>query len=134
MQALTNLDARQYPYDQRVDADVDSPYFSFSLKAEAFYIIGLHPANSRLARQFPYAGMVFNAHAQFEKLREANHYVKMQQVVRMRDLVYSGSVNPMLSDFGNASEAMQYTGKQYDKSWKCPLNIPHERKSNHPSA
>lgn len=133
LQSLSDMDARVYPYDGRVDMDIQAPTFSFSLKEEAFYIIGLHPACSRKARAFSYPAMVFNAHVQFEKLREENHYTKMQDVVRKRDVEYSGSVNPMLTDFGTASEAFQYTGRQYDHQWKCPLIIRHAR-SNHHSA
>jgi FPC/CPF motif-containing protein YcgG len=72
--------------------------------------------------------MVFNAHSQFEKLREENHYSRLQQVVRKRDIAYSGSVNPMLADFGEVSEVFQYTGMQYDADWKCPFNSPHAKK------
>ncbi len=131
LQSLSDMDALQHPYDARVARDVDSPTFSFSLKEEAFYIIGLHPASSRKARRFSYPAMVFNAHVQFEKLREENHYAKMQDVVRKRYIAYSGSVNPMLADFGTASEAFQYTGRQYDPQWKCPLIIRHARPDHH---
>jgi FPC/CPF motif-containing protein YcgG len=131
LQALANLDAAHYPYDARVDQAIDSPNFSFSLKEEAFYLIGLHPANSRKARRFEYPAIVFNAHAQFEKLRRENHYAKMQDVVRKRDTVYSGSVNPMLADFGEISEVHQYTGKQYEAGWKCPLHLHHARHADH---
>lgn len=134
LQALSDIDAVSYPYDTRVADDPGSPHFSFSLKEEAFYVIGLHPASSRPARRFRFPAMVFNAHVQFEKLREDNHYTKMQQVVRKRDLLYSGSINPMLSDFGEASEVFQYSGRQYDKDWKCPLTIRHARTPDHPTA
>jgi FPC/CPF motif-containing protein YcgG len=46
----------------------------------------------------------------------------MKKVVRRRDELYSGSVNPMLKDFGEAPEVFQYSGKQYDSTWKCPLH------------
>ena len=134
LQSLADVDAKQYNYDQRVSADITSPQFSFSLKEEAFYIIGLHPSNARPARRFEYPAMVFNAHAQFEKLRQQGHYTRMQQVVRKRDLQYSGSVNPMLADFGEISEIYQYTGKQYDQQWQCPLVIPHASAKNNSSS
>lgn len=125
LQALANLDAENYTYDKRVDADPASAKFSFSIKGEAFYIIGLHPLSSRLARRFRYPTLVFNPHAQFEKLRESNHYEKMKNIVRRRDVAYSGSVNPMLEDFGKASEVYQYSGRNYDENWQCPLKINH---------
>lgn len=121
LQAIADLDAASYAYDPRVSSDISSPQFSFSLKQEAFYIIGLHPLSSRKARQFNYPVLVFNPHAQFQQLRESDQYKKMQQIVRSRDTVYSGSVNPMLSDFGASSEAMQYSGRIYDETWKCPF-------------
>lgn len=125
LQALANLDAENYHYDRRVDADPSSACFSFSLKEEAFFIIGLHPLSSRLTRRFKYSTLVFNPHSQFEKLRERNHYEKMKNVVRKRDIAYSGSVNPMLQDFGEGSEVYQYSGRKYDNAWQCPLKINH---------
>ncbi len=54
LQALQNLDAKKYGYDIRVEADTSSAKFSFSIKEEAFYIIGLHASSSRDARKFKY--------------------------------------------------------------------------------
>lgn len=131
MQSLANLDARYHNYDQRVSSDVHSPQFSFSIREEAFYVIGMHPGSSRAARRFQYPAMIFNAHSLFEKLRRDGHYSKMQKVVRKRDTVYSGSVNPMLADFGEKPEVFQYTGKQYDADWQCPLKINHAGHHDH---
>ena len=47
LQAISDLDAVNYKYDPRVDGDPASSKFSFSLKEEAVYIIGLHPLSSR---------------------------------------------------------------------------------------
>jgi FPC/CPF motif-containing protein YcgG len=123
LQALQNLDAKKYSYDNRVEANTSSAKFSFSIKEEAFYIIGLHPSSSRQARQFKYPALVFNPHDQFEHLKTTSKYDNMKNAVRKRDIALSGSVNPMLKDFGKASEAFQYSGKKYDESWKCPLKI-----------
>lgn len=128
LQALSNMDAEKYSYDKRVDADPTSGNFSFSLKEEAFFIIGLHPGSSRASRQFNYPTLVFNPHQQFEKLKQTNKYESMKATVRKRDIAYSGSVNPMLNDFGESSEALQYSGRNYDKQWKCPLHINHKPK------
>ncbi|HEV8080680.1 MAG TPA: guanitoxin biosynthesis heme-dependent pre-guanitoxin N-hydroxylase GntA [Chitinophagaceae bacterium] len=131
LQALEILDAKTYTYDSRVEADPSSAKFSFSIKEEAFYIIGLHTASSRQARQFKYPTLVFNPHAQFEQLKETAKYDMMKNAVRKRDIVFSGSVNPMLQDFGESSEAFQYSGRKYDESWQCPLKITHaETKHN----
>ncbi|MBA2249899.1 MAG: YqcI/YcgG family protein [Chitinophagaceae bacterium] len=133
LQALHELDAKKYGYDSRVDADPLSASFSFSIKEEAFYIIGLHTASSRQARQFAYPVLVFNPHVQFEQLRVTTKYDKMKDVVRKRDIVFSGSVNPMLNDFGKHSEVYQYSGRNYDESWECPLKISHAQNKNNPS-
>lgn len=121
LQCLADIDQKQYAYDPRVSPDPSSAEFSFSIKEEAFYVIGLHPASSRKARAFPQPGLVFNPHQQFVRLRENGKFSPMRQAVRKRDTRYSGSVNPMLADFGEISEAHQYSGRNYDKDWKCPL-------------
>lgn len=126
LQSLANMDAQHYAYDSRVSANPMDNKFSFSLREEAFYVIGMHPASSRKARQFSHPTLIFNPHAQFESLREENKYERIKGLIRKRDVAYSGSVNPMLSDFGTASETMQYSGKQYDEHWQCPLHSKHQ--------
>ncbi|GGB74776.1 hypothetical protein GCM10007424_13420 [Flavobacterium suaedae] len=127
LQALADLDAEKFEYDYRVDSEPDSENFSFSLGNEAFFVIGLHPKSSRKARQFKYPAIVFNPHAQFEQLRENKQYVKMKNIVRKKDIAYSGDINPMLEDFGESSEVYQYTGRQYSESWKCPFHSNHNQ-------
>ena len=125
LQALSNLDSTFFDYDKRVSPDPLSTDFSFSLKEEAFFIIGLHPLSSRPTRQFKYPTLVFNPHAQFETLRTEERYTKMKSIIRKRDIAYSGSINPILTDFGNASEVYQYSGRKYDSNWQCPLKLNH---------
>jgi FPC/CPF motif-containing protein YcgG len=125
LQSLANLDARQFGYDPRVVADPSSPEFSFSLKEEAFFVVGLHPGSGRAARQFKYPTLVFNPHAQFEQIRANGRYDSLRDTIRTRDVAYSGSVNPMLQNYGAASEVYQYTGKAYDNAWQCPFLSPH---------
>jgi FPC/CPF motif-containing protein YcgG len=134
LQALSDLDAKNYPYDDRVNVDPHSPDFSFSLKKEAFFIIGLHPGSSRAARRFRYPTLAFNPHAQFDLLRATGKYATLKTSVRRRDIVYSGSVNPMLDDFGQSSEVYQYSGRQYDNQWQCPLNPRHATTQQHHSS
>lgn len=130
LQCLSKLDAGRFPYDERVSPDPASPHFSFSLGEEAFFIIGLHPASSRPARRFKYPAIIFNPHTQFDNLRAGHQYDNMKKIVRKRDKIYSGSINPMLKDFGEASEAMQYSGRQYNAEWTCPLHIAHGSENN----
>jgi hypothetical protein len=134
LQALSNLDSEKYAYDSRVSADPSSENFSFSLKSEAFFVIGLHPASSRPARKFKYPTIVFNPHAQFEKLRELRQFEKMKNIIRKRDTALAGDINPMLTDFGTASEVYQYTGQRLTNNWTCPLHINHGSTKHHRSA
>jgi FPC/CPF motif-containing protein YcgG len=133
LQSLSTLDAVNYAYDKRVSDDPASPHFSYSLKEEAFFVIGLHPASSRLSRRFKFPALVFNPHEQFETLRGQHHYEHMKQTVRHRDIKLSGSVNPMLDDYGSSSEALQYSGRMYNPDWKCPLQIAHGKSKHHPT-
>ena len=125
LQSLSELDATNFSYDTRVSADPSAPDFSFSLAEEAFFIIGLNPSASRPSRKFHYPAIVFNPHVQFEEMRRADRYERLKRIVRKRDLIYSGSLNPMLADFGEKSEVYQYSGKEIDAGWTCPLNIKH---------
>lgn len=131
LQALWNLDAAKFRYDAHVSAYPADRHFSFSLGEEAFFIIGLYPNSPRASRRFKYPAIIFNPHQQFNSLREAGQYEKMKNIVRSRDKHYSGSINPMLRDFGDASEAMQYTGRQYDAQWTCPLHTRHANNEDH---
>jgi uncharacterized protein len=132
LSALRLLDSQHYSYDPRVSDDPVSENFSFSLKEEAFFVIGIHPQSHRLSRQFSHPALVFNPHAEFEKLRVSHRYEPLKRTIRKRDVQFSGSVNPMLKDFGEESEALQYSGNQYDSQWKCPLTI-YPRKDEHHS-
>lgn len=131
LQRLSNLDAARHPYDCHVSLDPKDRHFSFSLGEEAFFIIGLYANSPRPSRRFKYPAIIFNPHVQFDRLRKAGQYKKMKNIVRKRDQHYSGSINPMLRDFGESSEAMQYTGRQYDAGWTCPLHIRHGSNQDH---
>jgi FPC/CPF motif-containing protein YcgG len=122
LQKLHDIDRLKYDWDSAVSSDPHSVGFSFSLMSEAFYIIGMHPKSSRKARIANKPTLIFNLHSQFEKLRELGAYQNLKDKVRARDVSYSGSINPMLDDFGASSEATQYSGRYFDKKkWKCPF-------------
>ncbi|MCG2420480.1 YqcI/YcgG family protein [Aequorivita sp. F47161] len=109
-------------WDSTVSKDPEDPNFSFSIGGKAFYVVGLHPKASRQARQAPYPCMVFNLHLQFEKLREMGVYKKVRDKIRERDAALQGSINPVLEDFGERSEARQYSGRKVGENWKCPFH------------
>ncbi len=122
LQSLHELDRQRFEWDPSVSNDPKDPGFSFSLAGTGFFIVGLHPQSSRLARRFSRATMVFNPHAQFDRLRELNQYARMQQTIRTREMKLQGSLNPNLSDFGTQSEARQYSGRAVEENWKCPFS------------
>src|SRR5690606_33612070 len=120
LQLLHSIDTK--PWDAAVSNDPGDPDFSFSFGGRAFYIIGMHPKSSRIARQFPYPTLVFNLHQQFEELRGDGHYDKMRDIIRERDRKLQGTANAMVADHGTSSEAKQYSGRKVDESWKCPFH------------
>ncbi|HKJ47448.1 MAG TPA: guanitoxin biosynthesis heme-dependent pre-guanitoxin N-hydroxylase GntA [Christiangramia sp.] len=111
-------------WDPEVSSDPESEHFSFSIAGKAFYIVGMHPGASRIARKSPYATIAFNLHWQFEKLREMGSYETVRDRIRGRDTELQGSINPVLQDFGANSEARQYSGRNVGKEWKCPFHNP----------
>jgi len=120
LQGLHQADRVHFGWDHSVSPDPDDPEFSFSFAGRAFYVIGMHPGSSRTARTFKWPAMVFNAHEQFERLRTEGKWKRMQRSIRAREMVLQGSINPMLSDFGQQSEARQYSGRAVPNDWKPP--------------
>lgn len=120
LQMLHDLDDQ--PWDSSVSTNPDDAEFSFSLQGRAFYVIGLHPESSRMARQAPYTTLVFNLHCQFEKLREMGTYQTVRDTIRRNDEKLQGSINPVLRDFGDDSETKQYSGRNVERAWKCPFH------------
>ncbi|MFD1094891.1 guanitoxin biosynthesis heme-dependent pre-guanitoxin N-hydroxylase GntA [Salegentibacter chungangensis] len=109
-------------WDPMVNSDPENKNFSFSLGGKAFYMVGMHPNSSRKARQSPFPAIAFNLHWQFEKLREMGTYQTVRDKIRERDTELQGSINPMLEDFGDTSEARQYSGRKVEEKWKCPFS------------
>lgn len=109
-------------WDASVSSDAEDANFSFSFAETGFFIVGLYPDSSRLARRFSRAAMVFNPHAQFDRLRELKQYERLQKTIRAREMKLQGSLNPNLSDFGTQSEARQYSGRAVEENWKCPFH------------
>ncbi|CAM4203667.1 guanitoxin biosynthesis heme-dependent pre-guanitoxin N-hydroxylase GntA [Gillisia hiemivivida] len=108
-------------WDPSVSSDPSNKDFSFSLGGKAFYIVGLHPNSSRMSRQSPFPTIAFNLHWQFEKLREMGTYEVVRDKIRERDTELQGDINPVLQDFGENSEARQYSGRKVGDEWKCPF-------------
>jgi FPC/CPF motif-containing protein YcgG len=109
------------PWAPDVAADPADPHFAFSAGGTAFFVVGLHPRASRLARRAPSPTLVFNLHEQFERLRAEGRYPRMRDRIRARDEALQGSVNPMVGDHGLASEARQYAGRPVGPHWQAPF-------------
>ncbi len=125
-QSLHELDRQQFGWDSSVSSDPEESNFSFSFAETSFFIVRLHPQSSRLSRRFRLPTIIFNAHAQFERLRELQQFERLQQTIRARDLKLQGSLNPNLSDFGTQSEARQYSGRAVEENWKCPIHAQNQ--------
>lgn len=110
-----------------VSNDTQSPHFSLSLAGHPFFVIGLHPHASRLARRFSQPVLVFNSHRQFNRLKQDGRYEKMQTATRSREIELQGSINPNLADFGEESEARQYSGREAEVNWQCPFDFREDR-------
>jgi FPC/CPF motif-containing protein YcgG len=126
LQVMHDYDARRYDWDPRVAADPADPKFSFSIGGRAWYVIGLHPRASREARRFGSLALVFNPHSQFDRLRTQGKYAMVKGRIRERDVALQGSVNPMLADHGEMSEARQYSGRAVPGDWACPFRAGRE--------
>lgn len=122
LQRMHELDRMHHRWDPAVSKNPDDPEFSFSFAGCGFFVVGLHPKSSRLTRRFAWPTLVFNLHEQFEQLRESGHYERMQSVIRERELALQGSLNANLSDFGEKSEARQYSGRRVEAGWQCPFS------------
>lgn len=120
--ALQHLhDHDEQPWAAGVAADPADPHFSFSVAGVPFFVVGLHPAASRVARRAPLPTLVFNLHEQFERLRSDGRFPRMRDTIRRRDTELQGTPNPMTLDHGLASEARQYSGRAVPDTWSPPF-------------
>ena len=122
LQYLHDIDPASGTWDPTVSADPESAEFSFSFAGRALFVVGVHPASSRLARRFEWSALAFNPRAQFERLRAEGRFERLRAMVRERDVALQGTTNPNLADFGEASEARQYSGRAVEPEWRCPFH------------
>ena len=123
LQQLHDHDDPAVGWDPSVSDDPDDPRFSFSFAGCALFVVGLDPHSARLARRFRWPALVFNPHSQFERLRRDGHYDRLRARIRDRDVALQGHINPNLADFGERSEARQYSGRETTgDDWRCPFH------------
>lgn len=123
------IDRVQHHWDNSVSNDPASRNFSMSVGGRGFFVVGLHPGASRIARRSQCPVMVFNLHSQFEQLRAQGRYENLRATIAARDFAFSGSRNPMLAAFGQRSEARQYSGRIVGDDWVCPFALQEEEQS-----
>jgi FPC/CPF motif-containing protein YcgG len=116
-------DADDESWAPGVGSDPNDPHFAFSAGGSAYFIVGLHPAASRVARRAPLPTLVFNPHAQFEELRAEGRFDGMRTTIRRRDEDLQGFINPMVADHGDSTEALQYSGRHHASGWEPPLEV-----------
>lgn len=119
--------ASGHEHDPKFSSDPEDAHFALSFGGRGYFAVGLHPHSSRKARRLPFPAIVFNLHEQFERLREEQRYERMREVILARDEEFDGSLNPMLARHGEVSEARQYSGREVDDDWVCPL-VPSDTK------
>jgi FPC/CPF motif-containing protein YcgG len=117
--ALHQID--QHPWDSRYSRDPRSADFKFSFAGRAWYVVGLSPVASRIARRVPVAGLVFNPVWQFERLRDVGQLDGLIEKVRRRDTRLQGNISPNLRFEGTHSDALQYSGREVASTWQCPF-------------
>ena len=116
-------DGDTQPWADGVSPDPSAAHFSFSHEGTAFFIVGLHPRASRVARRAPLPTLVFNLHEQFERLRASGAHERMRDTIRARDSRVQSSINPMAADHGAESEARQYSGRAVEDDWTPPFTV-----------
>jgi FPC/CPF motif-containing protein YcgG len=122
LQDLHDFDRHAFGWAFDVESDPASPRFGFSVAAHPFFVVGMHPNASRIARRSPRPCLAFNSHRQFDRLKADGIYAGLQGRIRARELRLQGSLNPNLAEFGEVSEARQYTGRPVGPDWRCPFD------------
>lgn len=128
LKGLADIDEEfDQKWSDEASANPHDPHFSMSLAGHPFFVVGMHPNASRLARRSPFTMLVFNSTVQFNQLREDGRFYKLQEIIRERDKALQGSINPNLSEFGEASDASQYSGRPVGSDWECPVHFEAEK-------
>ncbi|WP_438485385.1 guanitoxin biosynthesis heme-dependent pre-guanitoxin N-hydroxylase GntA [Streptomyces sp. S186] len=120
---LHRLDAdRGFTWAQDVAHDPASPDFAFSVAGHPFFVVGMHENASRISRRYSRPALAFNSNHQFRRLKQSGVYYGLQRRIRQREERLQNSINPNLAEFGEASDARQYSGAPTDEQWSCPFH------------
>ncbi|MCA1222842.1 guanitoxin biosynthesis heme-dependent pre-guanitoxin N-hydroxylase GntA [Streptomyces sp. 8L] len=121
LSSLHEYDNKRYTWASESDNDPASANFAFSVAGHPLFIVGLHANSSRVSRRFTLPTLVFNSHRQFARLKETGIYAGLQRRIRERERRLQGDINPNLGEFGEISEARQYSGRAVEPDWQCPF-------------
>jgi uncharacterized protein len=122
LSALHLIDAAKgFKWADGFSPDPESPYFAYSVAGHPFFIVGMHGQAARISRRSPWLAMAFNSHYQFQRLKESGTYAGLQRRIRRREELLQQSINPNLAEFGEVSEACQYSGLYTGSDWHCPF-------------
>jgi FPC/CPF motif-containing protein YcgG len=124
LQQLADRDSIDSLRHSATSDDPDDFTFAFRFAGVPYFVVGLNPESSRMARRFKWPALVFNPHSVFDRLREQGKYERLKSMIRDREIALQGSLNPNLADFGEASQARQYSGLVHPAEWKCPFHRP----------
>lgn len=103
--------------------DPQDPKFTLNIAGESFFVVGLHPHSSRIARRFSRPALIFNLRRQFDSLRAANRFDHLKEVIRKREISLQGDVNPMVLKHDDKWESIQFSGKVNSDNWQCPFKF-----------
>jgi FPC/CPF motif-containing protein YcgG len=121
LSALSTKDNPETGWDKNFSKNPHDKNFCFSFDGDAFFLVGMHANSSRLGRRFPYPAIVFNLYEQFEELDRRGEYHPMIKTNRQRDIKFQGNVNPMVEQYSDVWEAIQFSGRKNPPNWKCPF-------------
>lgn len=117
-------------WDPHYKPDPASGEFGFSFHGKAFFVVGMHPGSSRFSRRVTFPTLVFNPESQIRRLHEEGGLKRFAEIVRQRDTLYQGAINPSLpvATDTTGGEARVYSGKAHrdGDGWQCPFHARNE--------
>jgi hypothetical protein len=121
LKTLHQIDKAEY--DPIASANPKDANFAFSFAGTAYFVAALSPVSPRLSRRFVAPCLVFNAHYQFEHMKAQGKFEKLRDIIRANDAALEGGqANRIAADFGETSEAVQYTGISATPPTSCPFH------------
>lgn len=122
LQAVHDHDSRSHAWAEGYDPDPSSGAFAYSVAGHPFFVIGLHETHRRIGRRPPFPMLAFNSHDQFNRIKAAGLWDRLQEKIRKQDILLQGDINPNLLEYEKLSEARRYSGRPKPSDWACPFS------------